>query len=516
MAAPRRSPKARLRWHMRLPLFLLIWGIAALSMLIPAAHALAVNQHGVSRDFLYAAILGLMLAVFVGIALGGRESRHSPISQLLSLLATFTVLPVFLAIPFHEALPTTSFFNVYFDMVSSITTTGADLFNDPARRLPPSLHLWRAQVGWMGGLLMWIAASAILAPLSLGGFEVTAQGEPGRGVSGAPLEQRADPRLRLARVAVTLAPIYIGLTVAAWVLLLISGESSLVALCHAMSVMATSGISPVGGVQFGASAVTGEIVMFLFMFFALSRLTFSSDTVIRGYSRLDKDPEFRVGVIIVVAVPLLLFLRHWIAAFETNAAEDTVSALRAFWGAMFTVMAYLTTTGFESADWDAARTWSGLGTPGVILMGLALFGGGVATTAGGVKLLRVYALYLTGLREMHKLVHPHSVSRETAGHKRIQRDGAFIAFIFFMLFALSLALVSVVMAALGSSFEHSLVLAIATLSTTGPLIESAPEVPIDLIGLGGAAKAVLCFTMILGRLETLAIIALFNRELWRG
>jgi Trk-type K+ transport system membrane component len=43
----------------------------------------------------------------------------------------------------------------------------------------------------------------------------------------------------------------------------------------------------------------------------------------------------------------------------------------------------------------------------LLLMGLALMGGGVATTAGGVKLLRVYALYKHGAREMERLVHPH-------------------------------------------------------------------------------------------------------------
>ena len=69
---------------------------------------------------------------------------------------------------------------------------------------------------------------------------------------------------------------------------------------------------------------------------------------------------------------------------------------------MFTVLSFLTTTGFVSSEWEAAQGWSGLATPGVILMGLALMGGGVATTAGGVKLLRVFTLYLNGLREMQK------------------------------------------------------------------------------------------------------------------
>ncbi len=499
---------------MRLPLSLLIWGIFAASMFVPASYAVVRNNHPASQSFFYAGLLGLICVVLIALARGGREQRFGALGQLLSLLFAFALLPVYLAIPMHDALQTTSFLNAYFDMVSAITTTGADLFDDPARLSNP-LHLWRAQVGWMGGMLMWVAASAILAPLSLGGFEVTARGQPGRGATGATRIQRADPRKRVLRIAVVLVPLYCALTLVLWVLLLISGETSLTALCHAMSVMATSGISPVGGMNGAAAGLPGEALLFLFMFFALSRLTFSTDTSGDASARLDKDPEFRTALLLIVGLPLLLFLRHWLAALEVDATEDLTRALHALWGAMFTVMSFLTTTGFESADWDEARQWSGLGTPGLILMGLAVIGGGVATTAGGVKLLRVYALYLNGLREMRLLVHPSSVSGIKSGD-RIQRDGAFIAWVFFMLFAMSLAVISLALAALGVPFDHAIVLSVASLSTTGPLIEVAAETPIRLVELDAGAKAVLCAAMVLGRLETLAIIALFTPDLWRS
>jgi trk system potassium uptake protein TrkH len=498
----------------RLPLFLVIWGIAALAMWVPAGYALVLDLHAISRSFFYSGMLGLICVVMISLSMGNRVPRYGLLGQLLSLLATLSVLPAFLAVPLHDALQTTSFMNAYFDMVSAITTTGLNLFDDPGRLAAP-LHLWRAQVGWLGGLLMWIAASAILAPLSLGGFEVTAKGEPGRTLTGPGQAERVNPRVLLIRVTGTLAPVYAGLTVAVWILLVLGGDSSLVALCHAMSVMATSGISPVGGLENANSGIGGELVLFLFMFFALSRLTFSGDTMTSGYTRLDRDPEFRIGLLLVLGLPLVLFLRHWLATLEVGAEQDYLQALRAFWGLMFTIMSFLSTTGFESADWGQSQQWTGLGTPGLILMGLAVIGGGVATTAGGVKLLRVYALYLNGLREMERLVHPSSVSGGTSGSRRIQRDGAFVAWVFFMLFALSLAVLSVILAALGSGFEQAIVLTIATLSTTGPLIEAAIDTPVHLSSMPVSAKAVLCFAMMLGRLETLALIALFTPGLWR-
>ena len=498
----------------RLPLFLLLTGVVALSMYLPAAVARIDGHHHIARTFFYAGTLGLILVSLVAVARWGRPPERDTLRQLLSLLGVFLLLPAAMAIPFHEAVRTTTFLNAYVEMVSCLTTTGATLFEDPARLAPP-LHLWRAQVGWMGGLLIWVAAASILAPLNLGGFEVTASAEPGQGEGRQPQMHSAAPATRLARAAARLAPLYIGLTGALWVMLMILGERAIPALVHAMSVMSTSGISATGGVEASAAGRAGEVVMFLFLLFALSRLTFSSDTIATQRTGLHNDPEFRLGMVIVLGVPLLLFLRHWLGAYDFGEEENLGAALKALWGGVFTVLSFLSTTGFVSADWDAAQSWSGLDTTGLILLGLAIVGGGVATTAGGVKLLRVYALYLNGMREVERLVHPSSVGRASVFSRRLRRRGAFVAWVFFMLFALSLAAVTVLFAALGSDFEEALVLTIAALSTTGPLLTAAAETPISLAELPSDAKLVFAAAMVLGRFELLAIIALMTPQLWR-
>ncbi len=84
-----------------------------------------------------------------------------------------------------------------------------------------------------------------------------------------------------------------------------------------------------------------------------------------------------------------------------------------------------------------------------------------------------------------------------------------------MLFAMSLALITIVLAALGIEFEQAIILAIAALSTTGPLTQIAGEAPIALNLMAPAAKLVVCAAMVLGRLETLAIIALISPSIWR-
>lgn len=509
------STGSRAERFLRLPLFLLIFGLFSALMLVPAAYAGVLRVHETGRAFLYSGLLGLVIFGMIALAHRGREPRHGALGPLVSLLSAFLILPAFLAVPFFEALKTTTFLNAYVEMVSAMTTTGAPVFSDP-ERLNPALHLWRALVGWMGGLLMWVAAAAILAPLNLGGFEVTARAEPGRREHKRRNDPGEEVRMRIRSSAGSLVPIYLGLTLLLTIMLIVSGDRTLVATCHAMAIMATSGISPVGGIEFGASGLAGEAVMLLFMAFSLSRLTFSTDTVTSEAGGLATDPEIRMGLTILLGVPLILFLRHWLGAWDAMEDDSLAEAFTALWGSLFTVMSFMTTTGFTSADWTAAQAWSGLQTPGLVLMGLALIGGGVATTAGGVKLLRVFALYANGRRELDRLVHPSSVSRDNALMRRLQKDGAFIAWIFFMLFAISLAVLTAALALFGIVFEDAVAMAIAGLSTTGPLLAFSGAGGIDVVALDTGPKVIFAAAMIIGRLETLAIIALLTPDLWRG
>ncbi|MBK5932999.1 trk system potassium uptake protein TrkH [Rhodovulum imhoffii] len=501
-----------------LPLLVILMGIGAAAMYLPAFLGLAMRDWEAWRAFFYGGTLFLFLTVLIAMATAGRRPQRRGRSHLLAMLAAYLALPVMLAVPFQESVGNTSFLNAYFEMVSSITTTGATLFDIPAR-LTPAEHLWRALVAWLGGFLLWLTALAILAPMNLGGFEVTAA------LGGAGEQRRSeqelgamsgDPQERLIRFAPKLFPVYGGLTAGLWLLLLVGGEGPFVAICHAMSTMASSGISPVGGMEGARSGIAGEIFLFFFFLFAISRQTFMLDFRAEGWRRLRDDLEFRIGLAITLMVTLFLFARHWLGAYEVSMQENLGAAFSALWGSLFTVLSFLSTTGFVSADWSASREWSGLQTPGMILLGLAVFGGGVATTAGGVKLLRIYALYKHGLREMEKLIHPSSVGGAGAFARRIRRQGAYIAWLFFMMFALSVALVMVLLSAAGLNFESSMVLTVAALTTTGPLAGAGVDPGLSYAALGDGAKMILCGAMVLGRLETLVIVALFNPEFWRN
>jgi trk system potassium uptake protein TrkH len=469
----------------------------------------------VARSFFYGSVLLLMLTAMIGIATANFHPRNAARSHLTAVAAAYLVLPVLLAIPFHQALRDTSFLNAWFEMVSSFTTTGATLYDDPGR-LSASMHLWRALVGWLGGFFVLLSAVAILAPLNLGGFEVISGGAVGRSTYGtSQITRIADPSERVTRYALAIFPVYGGLTLLLWVLLLMAGDSGLVALCHAMSTLSTSGISPGTGVANSPSGVLGEVLIFVFLFFAISRRAFYGNALSTTPMPIRRDPEVQMALICLAVLPLVQFLQHWTGTYEKGTLASALQGAQALWGSVFTTLSFLTTTGFVSQDWGESRNWAGPGSSGLILLGLALIGGGVATTAGGVKLLRVFALYKLGQRELERLIHPSSVGGDGPAARRLRGEGAYVAWIFFMLFAMSIAIVMAALTLTGLAFEPAMVFTIAALSTTGPLAAVATETPLTYDMLGPAAKIIVAAAMVLGRLETLAILALLTPESWR-
>jgi len=496
-----------------LPLLVVLLGLAACLPLLPALHGLATNQHDLARAFFYSALILLILTAMLGIATAAFSPRDAARSHLATLAGAFLLLPVVMVLPMREALPDTTLINAWFEMVSSFTTTGATIYAPD--RLSDTVHLWRATVGWFGGFLMLLAAHAILAPLNLGGVEVATGRVPGRGAAGtAQVTRTAEPSERLVRLALQIFPVFTALTLLLWLGLLIMGEGSTSALIHAMGTLSTSGISGQTSLAASAAGVPGEMLIFTFFLFAITRRALPLQAQTRGRG-LPGDPELRLAAVILLVVTAILFLRHWFLADVTGVGDMGGRALASLWGILFTAGSFLTTTGYVSGEWQSAAEWSGIGAPGLILLALAIIGGGTATTAGGVKLLRVYALLRHGERELDRIIHPNSVGGGGADARRLRLEGAQLAWVFFMLFAFSIAILVATLTLLGVAFEPALVLAIAALTTTGQLADLGASAPVAYGDLSDLVKLTLGLAMIVGRLETLALLALILPVRWR-
>lgn len=515
MPRPKRPPPPRLRadptgFVSRFPGFVLMMlGVAGM-MMLPALHAARLGRWEIAQTFLDHGLFFGIVGVILGLATMNRVPRIAARYHLVTIVLIFALIPAVMAAPLRALIPGMSFGAAYFEMLSSFTTTGATLFDRPAL-LPEPLHLWRALSGWMGGLLVLGMAFAILAPLNLGGFELQeAPAHHGESRLSATIEEANRRILRFLR---TIAPVYVIFTGVLALLLIFAGDRPFIAICHAMATLSTSGISPVGGLQGAQSGWLGEVAIAVFLLAAVSHRVLRFD--LRKSRRPSfADPQIQLMLITVLGVTLVLFLRSFVGAVEISRQDNLTASVQAIWGSVFTTLSFLTTMGFESADWRTMQLWSDLPAPGIILMGMAVMGGGIATTAGGIKLLRLYALYRHGLREMDLLIHPSAMGRRGQGERLISDEGARMAFIFLMLFLVALALVMIALAATGIGFVTSVALAVASLTTTGPLINVLGE-GARYSDLNAVARYIFCAAMIVGRMEILVIFALFNPAFWR-
>jgi trk system potassium uptake protein TrkH len=489
------------------PLLVVLCAVTGCLTFVPAIHGVATGQYEAARAFFYSGLILLILTAMLWIATAAYSPRDIARSQLGSLVSAFFILPLIMVLPLLEAVPDTSFVNAWFEMTSSFTTTGASVFAPD--RLSDTVHLWRACIGWFGGLLTLLGAFAILTPLNLGGVEVATGRVPGRGTySAAQVSGSVEPSDRMVRLAIQLLRLFTALTLLLWCGLMLMGDGATTALIHAMGTLSTSGISGQTGFSSAAAGVPGELLVLGFLVFAISHRAHQRLGIGFGRSgRLHDDPELRLAAVLVLLVTAILLVRHGFAINGGNGGAGQM--LAALWGAVFTATSFLTTTGYVSADWQDAAQWSGIGPPGLILLGLAMVGGGTATTAGGVKLLRVLALLRQTEHELQRIVHPNLIGGGGADARRLRREGAQLAWVFFMLFAAAIALVVACLTLLGLDFQSALVLAIAALTTTGQLAELGSADPISYAALSDPVKLVLGLAMIVGRLETLALFAFF-------
>ncbi|MEM9060204.1 MAG: potassium transporter TrkG [Pseudomonadota bacterium] len=500
----------------RVPVISILIGLLGIAMLVPCIQAATVGEWRSGRGFLYPALATILAALSLAVLLRPMRRRETPQHELLTLLLAWILLPIFAAVPLVLLTPSIGLVGAWFEMMAAFTTTGGTIY-PRADAVPHAVHLWRGLVGWMGGLLTLVAAFVILAPRRLGGFEVMAAA---RGVSGPrAIDLRiADVsiQVRVTRAIRTILPYYLAATGLLAIAFNAFDKPGLVSAVHAMSIVSTSGITPLPEGFAAGRSFPSELVAFLFLVLAATRLAYAGATRTGGKWQWHQEPEMRMMAALVLLSTFLLFVRHWVGVLTIDDDVSGIDGFTAFWGALFTSLSYLTTTGFESFAWESARGWSGLDNPGLILLCLCMIGGGAATTAGGIKLIRAYALIRHGARELGRIAVPHSVAGLGAGPRALRREGAFIAWAFMMLFLIALMATVVGLTLTGIRFENALIAAVASLSNTGPAYEMIAGGTSKLSDFGAVQQGILAAAMLLGRVETLAFIALFSLGVFGG
>lgn len=468
-----------------------IGAIGAL-MLVSAFVSLVYQEWSTARGISVAALVTTVL----GLVLWRWFDRPGELSTREGFAA---VAVAWIAIGLVGALPylfTGSITNVtdaVFETVGGFTTTGSSVIPDPGA-LPHGIQFWRSFTQWLGGMGIIVLSIAVLPLLGMGAVQLARAESPG------PMPDRLTPRFK--ETAKRLWVVYVALTIVE-VLLLWLGEMTLFeSVNHAFTTMSTGGYSTNAG-SLNAFSSYSQWIVIVFMLFAGASFAVHY-RAIRNPGVYWKTTEVRVYLGITGAAALVMIIGTW-----GGSIHDTVR------DAFFTAGSIITTTGYGTADF-------GLWKPAlqIMIVGLMFIGGMAGSTAGSVKVYRHEVLYEASRADIRRLIHPRGIFVARIGREPLKDDLVEAVQTFFLLYMFAFMTGSFALAVISSIWGPDLdivstVSAVASsLGNVGPGLGSVGPTG-NYIEVPMLGKWLLAGLMIVGRLEILPILILFNRESWR-
>jgi trk system potassium uptake protein len=382
--------------------------------------------------------------------------------------------------------------DAFFETMSGFTTTGASIFT--GSEIDGMLHglmFWRCMTQWLGGMGIVVLSVAVLSFLGVGGYRLLKAEAPG----GVAYERE---RPRITDAAKDLWKLYLGMSVVLVAMLVLAGTTVFDAFCHTFTTMSTGGFSPHGeSMAFFGAPVQWIVIVFMF----LAGINFSLHAhLLRGrLGPILHNPELRTYATILLACVVLGIL------FTPTGAhlEERIRNVA------FQVVSIGTTTGYASQDYDAWPAFSRL------LIFLLMFTGGcMGSTGGGIKHARIVIYAKAVMRQLHLSIYPHAVHPVRAGDKVVEPAIVSNILVFGALYAASLVVGAVVMAASGYDLETSVSASAAALGNIGPgLAQVGPAQ--DWSHLPAVAKWVMSLLMLMGRLELFTVVVLFTPAVWK-
>ena len=468
-------------------LSILGWTLAgfAVTMLVPAFVAFGYAEFDQAWTFLVSA--GMTLFAGGALVISTRGTPRSPSQREAFALAVLVwlVLPIFGALPFYYigVVPTAT--DAYFEAMSGLTTTGATVLSD-LQIIERSVLMWRALLQWLGGLATLMLTVVLLSFYSVGAMKLFQ--------SAMPRGERHDLRVQLVQSLRAIGWVYLSLTGACALFLVLTGLGIFESICLAMSTLSTGGFSTRDGSLAAFASPGVEAVIVVFMLVGAINFTFHWAIFHgRGWRVYSSDPEFKYLIAVALGSGLIL-------AIALLLSSET-STLQSMWAGIFTSISMLTTTGYYNS---APSSWPLFAT--LLMLLLALVGGCTGSTSGGLKLLRFSMLMKLVRRELKRLPHPSAVLRITYAGQVADESALSGILIFFCTYAVSLGLIGVALSALGMDFHNAFAAAAAALSNAGPLTEISLGADGGYDALAAEIKWLLCLAMLLGRLEVFALL----------
>ena len=378
-----------------------------------------------------------------------------------------------------------NFAPAFFESVSAFTTTGSTVFTYPAYPvyLPSWLKVYRAFCQWAGGgaTLVFLACMLTSMDASKGGFTKAGSANGAIYRTG----------IRTVSIGRRLLLTYAILTVAEFLLLLVSGCSLLDSACMSLSTISTGGFIPGAALANGIS----ETIVVLFMIFTCLNYTLYYHAIKKHFDQFDKNTELYALLFIIVGSSVLISI--------SLVASGTFGVAGAVENSVFHSVSALSTTGFVIAD---TTSWPPFAQ--ALLTLLSFIGGSTLSPAGGIKIMRIIVVLRLISKSFTVRIHPKAVVTTKINGRSMPSDtSSAMAIHFLTYFTFYLGGVFVL------SFEAPDLL--SSFTVTASLLNNVGTIFTGNIAFAQFSPVMLILLSILmlaGRLELYAVLLPFSRN----
>ncbi|MEL6322934.1 MAG: hypothetical protein AAFQ84_01750 [Pseudomonadota bacterium] len=444
-----------------------------------AVLALSFGERPQTYSFLFSGLLTVTLAAVV-IVLAGKPDRPARARDGLAVaLIWYVGAPIPAAIPFVFGTAESTIIPAIHEAVSCLTTTGHSVIAIEPGQWPTTLLIWRAILHLFGMVTGLVVAATVFAAVSLGG-----PGVHRSFLFTIPDGSFFDALPKVIRIVATVCGVLIVIVFSG---LVIAGVDPATALGHAVSIASTGLVDP----QFAEISYPNwqaSMVVFVGLLVATAGLSILLDLAPSRLPRIAVDPE-------------LILLLMLIAAIGILAVISDLPVPEAFGWAV----SALSTSGlpvFESHETIISRL------PPSLLILPALIGGSALSTAGGIKLARIFVLIRRAGQEFARLGYQHSLVA-LKFRDRLQKERAVLGvWVYLIAYIGAATLTYVFLSFAGTGFDDAIRQSIGAISNSGWLV-ATPE-PHNVL-----QHIVLSVSMLVGRLEVIAVLSALSPSFWQ-
>jgi trk/ktr system potassium uptake protein len=470
--------------------FLMLFSI---TLLPPVVIDLLYQEHA-AHAFFYSYLLLLSIGFLMFIPVRNHRNDLRLRDGFVVVVLFWLVLGIAGALPLYlyEELDITVV-DALFESISGLTTTGATVLLG-LDNLPHSILFYRQELQWLGGMGIIVLAVAVMPMLGIGGMQLYKAEAP-----GPVKDSKLTPRI--AETAKALWYIYLGLTVACAIAYWLAGMNLFDAVTHSFSTVAIGGFSTHDASMgyFNSPAIEFVAIVFMFLGAVNFALHFS---VVRSKSLLPylRDSEFRLYAGLLITISSL-------SIFVLYSHSDLHDFSDAFREGLFQAVSIATTSGFATTEYASWPVF----IP-VLLLFSSFIGGCAGSTGGGIKVIRLLLLLKQGQREIMRLIHPNAQVTVKVGKQPVKNSIIDAVWGFFAAYVALFVLMMLLLMFNGVDQITAFSAVAATINNLGP---GLGDVSANYAGLSDFNKLLLCFSMLLGRLEIFTLLVLLMPAFWR-